>query len=91
MALVSATELSLTRVQYVANDGYEIIKALQQCANGQINTSTALSLIKERVPKVAGAVIGTSLGVSAGAVIAATNFWNPFGWLVMLDAQLDGN
>lgn len=86
MALVvakEATALSLTRAQHVANNFYEILKAGQQWAKGEINKSNALSIMADRGIKVGGAIVGTAAGATIGTMIVATNWWNPLGWVAM--------
>ncbi len=94
MSLVLAKEvtaLSLTRVQYAANDFYEIFKAGQQWTKGEIERSLALSIVKDRVIKTTGSCVGASTGAVLGSfIIASTSWWNPISFLIFVGTTWTG-
>ena len=94
MALLVAKEsaaLSLTRTQYVANDFYEVFKAGQQLCNGEIDRSTAVSIISDRIVKTAGGCVGATAGATLGTILTASiSWWNPIGFLIFVGTTWAG-
>ncbi len=86
-----AASLSLTRVQVFTRETMDVLKSIKSYLQGDINAKMALGIIGDRGVKTIGACAGATGGIYVGtvltatkAVIAATNWWNPIGWGVLI-------